>query len=119
MQEKTQEELTTQPKYLGMQHNSSSNFSAMSSTPAPSTPASDPLNNVFSAMDQENLVTSTLTAAQKRTCNDLPDNEDDIASGPPALLLTTQNSTQLVQRYAEKKCLHVDQIAEVNSFLKV
>ncbi|KAJ7796556.1 hypothetical protein B0H14DRAFT_3494671 [Mycena olivaceomarginata] len=90
----------------------------MSSTPAPSTPASDPLNDVFSAMDQETPVTSTPTPAQKRTRNDLSDNEDDIASGPPALLLTTQNSTQLVQRYAEKKRLRVDQIAEVNSFLK-
>ncbi|KAJ7798696.1 hypothetical protein B0H14DRAFT_3544186 [Mycena olivaceomarginata] len=80
----------------------------MSSTHVPSTPASDPLNDVFPAMDQET----------PRTRNDLSDNEDDIASGPPALLLTTQNSTQLVQRYAEKKCLRVDQIAEVNSFLK-
>jgi hypothetical protein len=102
-----------------MQRNSSSKFSAMSSTHAPSTPASDPLNDVFSAMDQETPVASTPTAAQKRTRNDLSDNEDDIASGPPALLLTTQNSTQLVQRYAEKKRLRVDQIAEVNSFLKV
>ncbi|KAJ7828571.1 hypothetical protein B0H14DRAFT_3466253 [Mycena olivaceomarginata] len=92
----------------------------MSSSP-PSTPtrSEDPLSNVFSAMVQESLVAPSPTTSQKRTRDDIdPGSDKEGNSSIPAFTVPNPNTVQAVQRFAERKRLHAEEITELNVFIK-
>ncbi|KAJ6602499.1 hypothetical protein DFH09DRAFT_1470145 [Mycena vulgaris] len=92
-----------------------------SASTSPSTPARNPLSDVFSAMEEDSPVAPSPTAAAHKRSHDAmgsnSDDEDDDAPAP-VFVLPNQNTVKAIQRYAERKRLRADQSTEVNIFLQ-